>query len=59
MSQIMRIDKFGESASFSIAGQSEFSSVCGTLISIMVLSVVIPYGFNKYLIMNDYDDTSF
>ena len=58
-SQMMRIDKFGETASFSIAGRDSYPSFCGTLISIMVLSVVIPYGLNKYLIMQEYEDTSF
>ena len=55
----MRIDKYGEQASFNMGGNSSFSSVHGTLISILVLAIVIPYGVNKYLVMKDRDDTNF
>ena len=58
-SQVLRIDKYGETASFTIKGRDALPSFCGTLVSVMVLAVVLPYGFNKYLIMKDYDDTSF
>ena len=56
---IMSIDKYGESATFSIGGKSSYPSIIGTLISILILFVVVPYGFNKFIIMKDYEDTSF
>ena len=31
----------------------------GTLVSLIVLAVVIPYGFNKFFIMKEHSDTSF
>ena len=55
----MSIDKYRESPSFSITGSSGYPSICGTLISLLVLAVVIPYGSNKFFIMKDYEDTNF
>ena len=56
---IMSVDKYGERASFNIAGKSTYPSILGTLVSIIVLVVVIPYGLNKFLIMKEYGDTNF
>ena len=56
---VMQIDKYGESASFNIAGKSSYPSVYGTLISILILFVVIPCGVNKFFVMRDYEDTNF
>ena len=55
----MSIDKYRESPTFSIAGSSGYPSICGTIISLRVLAVVIPYGSNKFFIMRDYEDTTF
>ena len=55
----MSIDKYGEQASFTIAGSKTYPSFMGTLITILVISVVIPFGFNKFLIMRDREDTKF
>ena len=55
----MAIDKYGESASFNIDGNRTFRSVYGTVISILVLLVAIPYGVNKFVVMQGRDDTSF
>ena len=57
--KMMEIDKYGESASFNIAGKSSFPSVYGTLISILVLVIVIPYAINKFVVMRNYEDTNF
>ena len=56
---VMKIDKYGESASFNIAGKSSYPSVYGTIISMLVLAVVIPYGLNKFVVMKSYEDTKF
>ena len=55
----MAIDKYGESPSFSIEGNRTFRSIYGTIISILVLSVAIPYGVNKFVVMKGREDTSF
>ena len=55
----MSIDKYSESPSFSIQGGSGYPSICGALVSLIVLAVVIPYGSNKFFIMRDYKDTTF
>ena len=55
----MSIDKYGERASFTVAGSKTFPSVMGTLITVIIISVVIPFGFNKFLIMRDREDTNF
>ena len=57
--KMMSIDKYGEQTSFNIAGNSTYQSVFGTIISIFVLAVVIPYGFNKIIVMKERGDTSF
>ena len=57
--KMMEIDKYGESASFNIAGKSSYPSVYGTLISILVLVIVIPYATNKFVVMQNYEDTNF
>ena len=56
---IMSIDKYGESASFNIAGKRTYPSVYGTFISILIFAVVIPYGTNKFMIMRNYEDTNY
>ena len=55
----MSIDKYGEQSSFNIGGRNTYRSVFGTFVSMVVLLVVIPYGFNKFIVMKEYDDTSF
>ena len=55
----MQIDKYGESASFNIAGRSSYPSVYGTIISMLILAVAFPYGVNKFVVMKNYEDTNF
>ena len=55
----MSIDKFGESPAFQIAGRDTYPSLIGTVLTLIILSVVIPFGFNKFIIMRDRDDTNF
>ena len=57
--KVMELDNYGEAASFNIAGKSSYPSVYGTLISILILAVVIPYGTNKFIVMRNYEDTNF
>ena len=56
---VMLVDKYGETAQFSINGRSSYPSVFGTLVSLAVLAVVIPYAVNKFVIMQEFNDTNF
>ena len=57
--KVMQIDKYGESASFNIAGRSSHPSVYGIIITMLVFAIVIPYGINKFVVMQNYEDTYF
>ena len=50
---------FGETPSFEINGEGSYNTLIGTLLSILILIIVIPYGHRKYVIMNEYNDTNF
>ena len=56
---VMRVDKYGETANFSIEGKSTYPSLCGTLVSLAILVVVIPYAINKFVIMKEFNDTNY
>ena len=55
----MSIDKYGETKSFMIAGNDTYPSVFGTLITLIIFIVIVPFGFNKFIIMRDREDTNF
>ena len=57
--KLMSIDKYGETKSFSIAGNNTYPSVFGTLITLIIFVVIVPFGFNKFIIMRDREDTNF
>ena len=57
--KFMSIDKFAERPGFSVDGSDTYPSLKGTLLTILVIAVVIPFGFNKFLIMRDREDTYF
>lgn len=52
-------DFYGESVSFSIKnGESVYTSVVGTLISLIVLALTFSYGIQQLIVMLDYAGTS-
>ena len=55
----MSIDKYGEKKSFSIAGSEAYPSVLGSLLTLIIFAVIVPFGFNKFIIMRDREDTNF
>ena len=55
----MSIDKFGETPTFTVNGRDTYSSLIGMVLTLVILGVVIPFGFNKFIIMREYDDTNF
>ena len=54
---LMRIDLFGETASFDINGRTSYPSVCGSLMSVVIFAAILAYGDKKYRVMLDYEDT--
>ena len=56
---MLKIDLFGERAEFLIAGASSYSSICGALISLIIVGTVFAYAGNKFSIMSQYGDTRF
>ena len=58
LNSILSIDKYGEEISFTVKGKGTYPSLLGAFVSIVILAVIIPYGFNKFTIMQSYGDTS-
>lgn len=55
----MRIDLFGEQPSLHVDGESSYTSVCGTLISLVIFLTVLGYATQKLLIMNKFEDSNY
>ena len=54
---LMRIDLFGETASFDIKGKASYPSICGTMMSVVIFAAILAYGGKKYRVMLDREDT--
>ena len=50
---------FGDSVSFEVDGNGTYNTFIGTIVSIAILFLVIPYGLRKYNIMIQFNDTNF
>ena len=50
---------FGTNIAFKVDGGDNIGSVFGASISILVALIVTAYGFNKFVIMKYYEDTSY
>ena len=53
------LDLFTMDVSFRENGQESFSSGVGTCISLVILAMVVFYGYNKFNKFLNYDDTSY
>ena len=54
------IDKFGASMNFTVNdGSSTFKTWSGALISLIILILISAYGFRKFTILIQHDDTTF
>ena len=51
-------DLFARDVSFRENGGQSFTSVCGSLVSILIYAVTALYAFNKTLILTQREDTS-
>ena len=54
-----RIDFFARDIAFRENGGSNFGSVLGSCISLLIALIVALYGFKKFLVLNNYEDTNF
>ena len=55
---MMKIDLFGETASFHISGQDSYASLCGFFLSLGIFVTVLAYAGNKWMIMLEHEDTN-
>ena len=54
-----RIDYFQKDISFRESGGDSFGSVFGAFMSLIVWAIVVLYGFNRFIIMRNYEDTNY
>ena len=54
-----RIDFFQTNASFRVKGGDSFASVFGACMSLLVGTIIALYGFNRFIIMRQYEDTNY
>ena len=53
------LDTFGESVGFTVDGSATHRTCIGSFVSMIVFILVFIYGFEKYFIMMDREDTNF
>ena len=53
------VDLFARQVSFRMDKQDSFGSIFGAAISLVITVLALLYGVNKFIIMSNYDDTSF
>ena len=53
------IDLFGEQIVFQIKGADSYKSVLGAIISVVVITIVLAYGYNKFQIMKNFEGTDY
>ena len=56
---LKKCDLFSTDIAFRENGRNRFGSIFGACTSLIIALVVSSYGFNKFLIMINYEDTSF
>ena len=56
--KFMSLDMFGETLTFTIDSADTYPSLCGTIVSLAIFALVLPYGAHKFTTMWEYGDTS-
>ena len=51
------IDNFGQGVNFTIAKKNTLNTCTGTLLTILIYTVVLVYGFTKAIKVKEYQDT--
>ena len=54
----MGVDLFGQNVTFRENKGQSFSTLCGSFISILIISIVAFYGANKTVILKEKEDTN-
>ena len=57
--QFKRIDFFATDITFKENGGNSFGSIFGAFTSLLIALIVASYGFNKFLVMYNHEDTNF
>ena len=50
-------DKFGDSVEFKINGRTTFGTWTGSIVTLIIYILISIYGYKKFFIMWDYQDT--
>ena len=56
-SLLKEIDNFGQGVNFTIAKKNTLNTWCGTLLTILIYTVLLFYGFAKAIKVKEYQDT--
>ena len=56
---LKKCDLFSTDIAFRENGRNRFGSIFGACTSLIIVLIVASYGFNKFLIMINYEDTNF
>ena len=51
---LRKFDNYGESTSFLIKGKDTENSVCGSLVSIIVLLITLSYAVRRFQVMKEF-----
>ena len=54
-----KIDLYSQRIGFRVNGNDSLGSIFGACISLVMITIVATYGFHKFLVMKNYDDTRF
>ena len=54
-----KLDLYSQNISFRINDNNSLGSICGACVSLVLMILVATYGFHKFLVMKNYDDTRF
>ena len=58
--KIKSLDSFGEGVTFNIGdGETTHKSYLGSILTLMVFVIVATFGFKRYTVMSNYEETVF
>ena len=56
--KLLAFDILGENVNFNVGGQSSHQSVLGLVVSLAIFVLVGAYGFKKFIVMLEYQETT-
>ena len=57
-SVFQKVDLFGTDVSFRENGKDHFTTNCGAITSILIIALVVIYGYEKFLICSNREDNT-